>query len=114
MSERLPAWRRFLRHVSWPYTEHGGKAPAHMHVPDGHHVRLSLPWHGPASWDDMHEYVTAVIMDNLVPSAERAGWGGMTDQQQAERFARGILLSLCHRLKIEPVGAFTPKDDDDD
>lgn len=69
-------------------------------------VRLSLPWHGPASWDDLHAYVTKVITDNLVPNNDRARWGGMSDQEQAERFARGILLSVCHRLGIEPVGAF--------
>jgi hypothetical protein len=75
-------------------------------VSDAAHVRLSLPWHGVASWDDMHAYVVAAIMDNTVPNAFR-GRGGKTDQELAESLARGILLSLCHRLGVEPVGAFT-------
>jgi hypothetical protein len=81
-------------------------------VADGVRVGMVLPWHGPASWDDMHAYVAAVITDNLVPNEYRARWGGMSDQQQAERFARGILLSLCARLKIEPTGAFVPDPED--
>lgn len=87
-------------------------------VADTNSVRLSLPWHGEASWESMHEYVSKVISENYVPNEQRAGWGGMTDQEQAERHARGILLSLCHRLNIEPVGAFAYHDpdykDDDD
>jgi hypothetical protein len=79
-------------------------------IADQHSVRLSLPWHGPASWDDMHEYVTKVFTDNTVPNASRVGYG--TDEEQAATFARGILLSLCHRLNIEPVGAFDYHDPD--
>lgn len=73
-------------------------------VADEHAVRLSLPWHGDASWESMHGYVTAVLLDNTVPRPERSGYG--SDEKQAASFARGILLSVCHRLKIEPVGAF--------
>ena len=65
-------------------------------VTDGRHVRLSLPWHGVASWDDMHAYVVAVLRDNEI-----------RDDLDRERIARSILLSLCKRLAIEPVGAFT-------
>jgi hypothetical protein len=83
-------------------------------IADQHSVRLSLPWHGPASWDEMHLYVTKVIRENTVPAPERAGWGGKTDQEQAATFARGILLSVCHRLNIEPVGAFDFHDPDYD
>lgn len=73
-------------------------------VSDAAHVRLSLPWHGVASWDDMHAYVAKVITDNYVPNADRAGYG--TDQEQADKSARAILLSLCHRMGVEPIGAF--------
>lgn len=111
-AKRVPNWRRFLKHVAWPYTEADQNVPETFAVADGAHVRMSLPWHGTASWDSLHEYVTAVILDNYVPGPDRAGYG--TPEQQAAKSARAILLSICHRLKIEPVGAFTPKDDDDD
>lgn len=77
---------------------------ARLHVADKRAVRLSLPWHGPASWGDMHTYVTRVFMDNTVPGPDRAGYGAPEDQ--AASFARAVLLSVCHRLNIEPVGAY--------
>jgi hypothetical protein len=79
-------------------------------VADEHAVRLSLPWHGDASWASMHDYVTKVFTDNTVPNTGRAGYG--TPEEQAASFARGILLSVCHRLSIEPVGAFDFHDPD--
>ncbi len=67
-------------------------------------VRLSLPWHGEASWDDMHDYVAAVISENTVPSPDYTR--DPAYETQADKLARSILLSVCHRLGIEPVGAF--------
>lgn len=71
-------------------------------VPDGHHVRMVLPWHGPASWQSMHDYVSKVIAENTVPSPGYVPRAGI----QADRLARCILLSLCRRLAVEPTGAF--------
>jgi hypothetical protein len=71
-------------------------------IADQHSVRLSLPWHGPASWDDMHAYVAKVIDENTIPTPDYVP----RREAQATRLARGILLSVCHRLNIEPVGAF--------
>jgi hypothetical protein len=107
---KILKWRRDGRPRVWLFRR--------LWVADEHSVRLSLPWHGDASWESMHAYVTAVLLDNTVPNASRAGYG--SDEKQAASFARGILLSVCHRLKIEPVGAFdfhtetTREDTDDD
>lgn len=92
MRTRLRDWPVWLMSRLWIADKHVMASP----------VRLSLPWHGEASWDDMHAYVKAVIEENTVPSPARAGYG----PDQAGTLARSILLSTCHRLGIEPVGAF--------
>lgn len=93
MRTRLRDWPVWLMRRLWISDERMHAAP----------VRLSLPWHGVSSWDELHAYVTAVIQENTVPTPERAAYG----PGQPERMARAILLSLCSRLGIEPVGAFS-------
>ena len=55
-------------------------------------------------------YVAKVIEENTVPSPDYVP----RREAQATRLARCILLSVCHRLNIEPVGAFDFHDPDHD